>query len=170
VTRVVLLPLLCGLILSGCTRSQDPLDWKIAGSRPDQIRAWVDKNLPLMPRDIADEFSVALSNIKANTYRGRDDDLTEKDRRFCLRIKGRTVRAVMIEGKEMQTRLLTARLQNESTTILQLIRLSESSPPEKQAQLQRRVEFHRENLNRLKLQLEKTEQHLAELQKRGTPS
>jgi len=128
VKRTLLLALATGLVLAGCTRSADPLEWKIRADDPGELQNWLGKNLLAMPLDLAAEAVVCINNIRADTSQGPTGK--QRDYRLCQRINGRTIREALIEGHELADRMLQARIANESDAVVSLLSSADQLGPE----------------------------------------
>jgi len=163
VKRIPVWLLIGSLLLGGCARSADPLDWKIECRHIDDLQDWLDTNLDLMPAELAREFSFCFNNIKVSTTSGWTGTVQEREDRICARLRDRTVRAVLIEGNELALRGLTAHRQNESDNLVRLLALSGDAPAPQQKQLDARIQRTQAAIERLKQAEARSEQRLADL-------
>lgn len=143
------------VLFAGCTRSVDPLEWKLSGDTPVELQNWLNDNLPLMPRPLAEELAVCVSNIQGLTPGGFSNDLSDKARNLTRRLDGKTVREVLIEGHEITNRSLLARLQSQADMITRFIERHEELTADQEAAIADR-----------KATMERTKQHLAESDRR----
>jgi hypothetical protein len=49
------------VLLAGCGRGKDPLEWKIDAPHPRAMQQWLEKNTPLMPEKMARELGICVS-------------------------------------------------------------------------------------------------------------
>lgn len=160
------LGLLCVLfacLATGCNRPPDPLDWKISGDTPGEIDVWFHENLPLMPEELAAELTNCVRNIQLLTPTGINADGKDRARNLTRRLDGKTVRAVLIEGTEIENRTLVAKLQTQADFISRFIQRNEELNAEQMSAIADRKQL----MERIKGHIAKSDARLAEL--RGTP-
>lgn len=151
------------LLLTGCSRPENPLDWEVSGKRPATLQRWVNKNLPLMPPEISTEFQQACLNIA--TLLPKRDDASENERsiRLCAEISGTKVREVIAKGLRIEMRNLEARMDNQSRLLLKLVAI-DPGPDERQQKFHAaRVAEYRNSFERMKADAARYEARLAEL-------
>jgi hypothetical protein len=152
------------LLLAGCSRSADPLDWKIEAGDPTEMQAWLGKHLPAMPAAVSRELNVCINNISLKLPPARTGAPAEKVNRLCQRLDGKTVREVLIEGNELSYQMLLARTKTLSDDILRLTNVTERLTDAQEEQL---AEI-RVSLGQTKTQLDRAEKRVAELRAGGS--
>ncbi len=161
--RTLLLVLLAGLFLGGCAREVDPLDWKIAAGDAEELQQWLGANLPLMPNKLGGEVVVSINNIKAGTPLGPTGNARQKSERLARRLDGHTVREVLVEGYELVSLTLLARINNESEAVVRLLGTADALPPDQLKKLEAQMNAHLAARDALQQQSKEVEGRLAEL-------
>jgi hypothetical protein len=155
--------LLVGLLLAGCSRHADPLDWKIGGRHLADLQESLERVVASLPDDLRTEFIFCFNNIKADLLANRAGTRREQENRVCRRLRGRTVREILIEGNSLAYRTIATRILQESDSLMLVI---EHSPRETEAQREmaaRRIEQRQARLEYLKQAIGKSDRRLAEL-------
>lgn len=155
--------LAASLLLASCTRSADPLDWKLKGERPAQMQAWFDENLPLMPDELAGELAGCVEYIRQTLPPARTNEPLEKANYFCNRLNGKTVREVLTEGHELAVRQILARISVLSSDLLRTLKPRDNPTEEQQSRLDKVTAGYRSAIDRLKEEQAKREKRLEEL-------
>jgi hypothetical protein len=165
VNRTLPLVLFAALCLAGCSRSVDPLDWKISAGDPAELEHWFAKNLHLMPPALSDEVIISFHNLKADTaLRGNPNT---KEYRVCGRIDGRTVRELLIEGHELANRKALAGMTNQSEAVVRLLKDADTLGPEELRKREALMNAHLALQSRLEKQLKDGEARVAVLRTRS---
>ncbi len=159
--------LTCGgfglLILAGCIpsgpRDPDPLAWKVEADDGNELQAWFDTNLPLMPEETARELAVCFSNIRSLSYAGPNASPVAKANHLAHQLNGRTVRDLLIEGNEMGVRTLEREVDANADMLLRMVNATDGTEPRVEAMIKRQ----RDRLDALKERLAKAHAHLMEL-------
>ena len=159
--RTLLPALFACLSLAGCTRSADPLAWKIQAGDPGQLQDWLGKNVWLMSPALADEVSVCLTNIRTSTPLGPTGK--QQDFLFCQRLDGHTLREALIEGHELANRMVLARIANESDAVVRLLRTADTLGPEELRQREALMNAHLAARTSWEQRLKQSEKRLAGL-------
>ena len=149
--------------LAGCSRSKDPLEWKIDAAHPAAMQDWLDTNVPLMPTKLGLELRWSIGNIQITLPPPKTREPLEQANKLCARIDGRTVRAVLIEGYELSHNVLLARAKNRSDELVSLLNAGEGATDEQRDDQMARAANARLDLQEVKQQLAKSEQRLDEL-------
>jgi hypothetical protein len=144
------------LLLAGCGRGADPLDWRIEAGDVNDLNAWLNANLPLMPEEVQSELTAAIQNIQSNI----PTTGPAGNRVLCRQLDGRSVRGVIITGYELGNSALARRIQTEDDALLGLARTGDVLP---QAELDRRVTSRRVRRDALQKVLDKAEARLTAL-------
>lgn len=154
-----LLAVIILLGLSGCSRPENPLDWEVKGRRPATLQRWLDKNLPLMPPEVAGELQQACLDLV--TLMPKRDQNSENERavRLVEEIRGNKVREVIAKGLRMRIRDMEARIDNQSRTLLALIAREPGPTPAQQESHQKMVARYRATLEQLTAQLAQFEKN-----------
>lgn len=118
--RAVVL-LAAALAVTSCT-PRDPLDWKIDGRNAEEIQSWIDHQLEKMPAPLADELAVALVRIRNATHGWNKADPLATNNPLSLRLHGRTVRDVLLEGLRLEADDYAARAKNDKDNILRFLK------------------------------------------------
>lgn len=132
------------LTLAGCT-PRDPLDWKIDGRNGEELQGWLDNTLPQMPAPLADEFAGAVIRIRDDTHGWSKANPEATNNPLSLRLHGRKVRDVLVEGLQLQAGDLLSRVKNEKANILRLAQSldrDDLTAPDR-ARLERQIEAFR---------------------------
>lgn len=132
------------LALAGCT-PRDALDWKVDGRNASELQVWLDCTIEKMPAPLADEFSVAVVRIRDTTHGWTKANPQATTNPLCLRLHGRTVRDVLVEGLRLQADDFAARVKNDKTNILRLIESTANAKltPAEEARHQRQLQHLR---------------------------
>ena len=166
--RTLSLVLFACLALAGCTRSADPLDWKIEADDINELQGWFDRNLALMPDDLAREVLLSVNNIRASTHAGSLADPIAKANHLAHRLNGHTIRSVLIDGNEAGVRMLEARIQNGYDALQSMAKADDNLSGEQRVQWQAQGKRLRDYQDTMKQTLEKAYRRLAEL--RASPA
>jgi len=136
--------LLGALFLAACT-PRNPLDWKIDGRNGNELQVWLDDAVAKMPAPLADEFASAVLRIRDDTHGWNKADPEATNNPLSLRLHGRKVRDVLVEGLQLQAGDLLSRVQNEKSNILRLAQSLERDEfaPADRARLERQIEVLR---------------------------
>lgn len=156
--------LLALALLAGCSRAElrsvDPYDWKIHADDGDELDAWFNENVPLLPEELQREFTTCLGNIQSSVYAGPNSRGSDKrGNSLAAKLDGRSVRDVLIEGNEAGARLLEARLERETDALLRLVNTSAGD----ETGLPKAMTHQRARVDALKQQLARVQDHLTEL-------
>lgn len=151
------------LLLAGCGRHADPLEWKIDATHPATMQEWLDKNLPLMPAKLARELNWSVSNVRMTLPPARTTEPMEQAYKLCARLNGKTVRAVLLEGNELSHNMLLARAQNLSDSLVTLMNAGEGATEAQRDEQMARAAEARLDLQEVKQQLERSQKRLADL-------
>ena len=163
--RTLPLVLFAALCLAGCSRSADPLDWKIQAGDPAALEQWFAQNLHLMPPGLSDEVIISFNNIKADTsLRGNPNT---KEYRVCRRIDGHTVRELVIEGHELANRDALAVMARQSDVVVVLLKDAHTLGPEELKQREALMNAQLKVQARLEKQLKDGEARIAALRARS---
>ncbi|HWA24666.1 MAG TPA: hypothetical protein VG734_03250 [Lacunisphaera sp.] len=158
--RTLALVLLAGLCLPGCSRSVDPLDWKIQAGDPAELDDWFTRNLRLMPPELSDEVIVSFNNIRADTLTGKP---IQKDQRVCKRVDGHTVRELLIEGHELANRQALVVMARQSDVVVRLLADAHTLSPEDLKKREAQMNAQLALQGRLEKQLKEGEARVAAL-------
>jgi hypothetical protein len=165
VKRTLPLVLFACLYFAGCSRSADPLDWKISASDPAELAQWFDKNLHLMPGPLSDEVIISFNNIKADTFlRGSPNT---KEYRVCRRIDGHTVCELLIEGHELANRDALAVMAKQSNVVVVMLKDADTLNPEELKQREALMNAQLKLQGRLEKLLKDGEARVAALRARS---
>lgn len=147
-------------VLAACT-PRDPLDWKIDGRNANELQGWLDHTLEKMPAPLAEEFTTAVVRIRDTTHGWAKADPEATSNPLCLRLHGRTVRDVLVEGLQLQADDFAARVKNDKENILRFLQSTGGAdlPPSDQ-------ERRQSQLARLRRQSELNERAYDALEKR----
>jgi hypothetical protein len=167
VNRTLPLVLFAALCLAGCSRSADPLDWKIQATDPAELGKWFDKNLHLMPGPLSDEVIISFHNIKADTAPGPMGSSSKREYRVCRRLDGHTVRELLIEGHELANRKALAGMTNQSDAVVRLLKDADTLGPEELKKREALMNAHLALQSRLEKQLKDGEARVAVLRTRS---
>lgn len=161
-----LLALIVLLGLSACSRPENPLDWEIKGRRPATLQRWLDKNLPLMPPEVAGELQQACLDLV--TLMPKRDQNSENERaiRLVQEIRGNKVREVIAKGLRIRIRDMEARIDNHSRNLLALVARDPGSSPVQQQYHEKMVAQYRTTLEQFTAELAQFEKRLHEVSQR----
>lgn len=162
--RTLPLVLFAVLCLAGCSRSADPLDWKIKAGDPAEMEQWFGKNLHLMPGELSDEVIISFNNIKVDT--GLRGNPRSKVYRVCRRIDGLTVRELLIEGHELANRDALAVMARQSNVVVVLLKDADTLGPEELKQREAQMNAQLKAQARLEKLLKDGEARVAALRAR----
>lgn len=162
-TRTLPLVLLACLWLAGCSRSADPLDWRIKAGDPAELDRWFAQNLHLMPPGISDEVIISFNNLKADTSANVMGLPVKKEYRVCKRVDGHTVRELLIEGHELANRQALAQMANQSEAVVRLLKGAETVSPEDLKKREALMNAHLAVQGKLEKQLKEGEARVAAL-------
>jgi hypothetical protein len=168
VFRVALLAVLVVSTL-GC-RPREPLDWEVQGRNGYLLQEWIDDALEKMPRPLADEFVQALIVIRNDTHGWSTAAPDSPMNPLCMRLKGKTVREVLIEGLQLQNESRVSRIQNDLTQIARLFDSynAETDEPAR-ARLQRRITGLQQRVDREKIAAARIDHRIEELRRPPPP-
>ena len=164
--RTLALVLLAALCLGGCSRSTDPLDWKIQAGDPAELDNWFAKNLHLMPLELSDEVIISFNNIKANTPPVPHRGPSNREYGICRKIDGHTVRELLIEGHELANRQAMAVIAKQSDMVVRMLADADTLSPEELKQREAMMNDQLARKSRLEKTLKAGEARLAELRSR----
>lgn len=161
----ILAPLVlsAGLLLSGCTRSADPLDWKIEGRHINDLQKSIDDIIAQLPPELSHELVFCFSNIKADTLANRPGTVKEQEDRICRRLREKSVREVLIEGYELARRKSEAQLAYQSDLLVRLLKRDDRTTDARGQPMAQRIEVTKTLIESLKQKQAKSERRLAEL-------
>jgi hypothetical protein len=169
VTRALILVLAAGLGLAGCSRSADPLDWKIQAGDPAELENWFAKNVLLMPPELGDEVIVSFNNIKANTPPVPHAGPSNREYNICRHIDGHTVRELVIEGHELANRQAMMTIARQSDMVLRMLADADTLGPEELKQREALMNTQLALQARLQQTLKNGEARLAALRSQTGP-
>lgn len=156
--------LLLGLILSGCSRSADPLDWKIEGRHIDELRGALDEITDHLAPELGREFAFCCANIKADALAGRQaESAGQRNDRICRRLRGKSVREILIEGNELAHQASATQLALQSEKLVRLLDVSDHQPEARRAYHAQSIDYTKKLIESLKRAQAKSGQRLAEL-------
>jgi hypothetical protein len=155
--------LLAGLLLAGCARNADPLDWKIEGRHLNDLQESLDRIISSLPGDLRKEFIFCFNNIKADLLANRAGTREEQENRVCRRLRGKTVREILIEGNGLAYRAIAARILQESDSLRHVIEHSAQETEAQRSLAARRIEHRQARLEYLAKAIGKSDRRLAEL-------
>lgn len=107
------------LLFTACT-PRDPLEWKIDGRNSAELQAWLVATIRRMPPPLADEFSTAVVRIRDDTRGWAKADPKATNNPLSLRLHGRKVRDVLVEGLQLQAGDFLSRVKNDQSNILRI--------------------------------------------------
>jgi hypothetical protein len=164
VKRTLPLVLFACLGLAGCSRSADPLDWKIQAGHPAELQNWMAGSIWSKSPALAGELTVCLTNIRTDTSVGPSGK--QKDYRFCQRVDGRTVREALIEGHELANRTMRASITSESDAVVRLLGTADTLSPEELRKCEAVMNAHLAAKEMWTQRLKQSEKRIAELSRR----
>jgi len=113
------------VVLAGCT-PHDPLDWKVSAKTPEDFETWRDSHVQLLPDDLREEFTRSFGWFaKLSPGSVAPSSFNDTTNFICRKLNGRMVRLVILEGYELETRELQARISTRSDNILKNIAMTE---------------------------------------------
>lgn len=154
---------LIGLLLTGCSRSADPLDWKIEGRHLPDLQESLDRIIASLPKDLSHEFIFCFNNIKADTLSDQSGTLKEQEDRVCRRLRDKRVREILIEGYEIAGRASEAQLAYQSDLLVRLLKRDDRATDARGKPMSQRIKETKAVIESLKQKQEKSERRLAEL-------
>lgn len=158
-----LLLLSAGLLATGCTRSADPLTWRIEGRHIGDLQQSLERISATLPTGLDREFAFCFNNIMAEVRSNRSGTREEQENRVCRRIRNKSVRDILIEGNRLARQAIAVRFNEESGYLLRLLDQSDLYSEAQRRTLPARIEVARIRLDRLKDALAKSNRRLAEL-------
>ncbi|MBS0633700.1 MAG: hypothetical protein JSS11_17460 [Verrucomicrobia bacterium] len=165
--------LLCAFF-GGC-RPADPLDWKIDAETPEAYNDWVEKEVALMPRPLADEFNQAATQLMALTPRihpiTSSADMLSKHDPFCQQVNRRTVRAVIIDSYQSANQALFSKVSLEQGNALATLKRSNelSADDPAQPRFEVAIRNQRKLIDFYNEQIRKNEARIAALKGQPAP-
>ncbi len=155
--------LLAGLLLSGCSRSADPLDWKIEGHDLNDLQESTDRIVASLPAALSQEFVFCFSNIKADTLTNQSGTAKDQEDRICRRLRDKSVREVLIEGYELACQASETQLAYQSDLLVRLLKRDDRATDARGRPMSQRIEETKTLIESLKQKQAKSERRLAEL-------
>jgi hypothetical protein len=155
--------LLAGVFLAGCSRSADPLDWKIEGRHISDLQKSFDGIIAKLPPELAQEFAFCFGNIKVDTLANLSGTVKEREDRICRRLREKSVREVLIEGYELAHQTSAAHLAYQSDQLVRLLKRDDPSTDARAPSMSQRIEVTKTLIESLKQKQAKSERRLAEL-------
>jgi hypothetical protein len=109
---------------AGC-QPQDPFDWKISAGSPDAYDVWIERHYHLLPPELQHDFNQAFAFLRSDTATrlGTIDPAPVKNR-LCLRLDGKSIRALIMEADELESDALRIRI---SLTVDDIVRNTNAS-------------------------------------------
>lgn len=160
--------LIAGLLLSGCGRSADPLEWKIEGQDINDLRKSTDRIVASLPAELSHEFVFCFSNIKADMIVTRPGTVKEQEDSLCRRMRDKSVREILIEGLELANRASEAQLAYHSDLLVRLLKRDDRATDARGQSIAQRIETTKTLIESLKQKHAKSERRLAELRATAT--
>ena len=151
------------LWLSGCTRSTDPLDWKIEGRHLDDLKKSTEHIVASLPQELSQEFVFCCSNIKADALAKQPGTATAQADLLCRRLREKSVREVLIEGYGLAHRTSEAQLAYQSDLLVRLLQRDDLTTDARGQPMAQRIESTKTLIESLKQKQAKSERRLAEL-------
>lgn len=174
VTALLGLGLSLCVLFTGC-RPADPLDWKIEAETPEAYNDWIEKEVSLMPKPLADEFNLAAAQLMALTPRlhpiKSTADMLSKHDPFCQQVHRRTVRSVIIDSYQSANQALLNKVSLEQGNALENLKRSSelSADDPAQPRLEAAIAYQRKLVAFYNEQIHRNEVRIAELEGRPAP-
>jgi hypothetical protein len=151
-------------LLSGCTRSADPLDWRIEGRHIHDLRKSTDRIVASLPAEISQEFIFCFGNIKADMLAtSRASTVKEQEDRLCRRTRDKSVREILIEGYELANLASEVQLAYQSDLLVRLLKRDDRDTDTPGQSMSQRIAVTKTLIESLKQKQTKSERRLAEL-------
>lgn len=152
-----------GVLAAACART-DPLDAAIDAASMNQFLGWKERHVAPLGESLAQEFAAAVEAIKMDTpdFRAPSTpaDLRSSRNALCLRLDGRRLRDVLVEGYGLINETLRQKIYLDQRS-LNVVRLRMS---EADARLATQVVWYENEIRKREDLLRRNEARRRELQ------
>jgi hypothetical protein len=165
-SRFLVSLIVVALVAIGCTPA-DPLEWKVYAKTPAYFEAWRTENLSKAPPAIQKEFNHAfdiISSMRPRALALAPGDLHKTGNLICEHLHRRRLRSVILEGYQLETRALNARISTLSDKLIEnLKRSTQAADPGLQQRFEKVQNSQKADLAQMEARLKEIERRTNEL-------
>jgi len=161
------------VLFAGC-QPRDPLDWKISARNHADFDDWANKNMILLPPELAKELKTSIEQIAGNTPRAAVADAEkayyDNTDPVCRQLHHHTVRDVIISGYLVSNTVLLHRVNRELVNISKFTAMLDEAgaDPAKYHGLERVIKYHQLLVDRSNSQIAANKKRIEELEAKNT--